>query len=157
MKLNDAILGLVVLLGGLAIVLGARTFPPTHGQAFGPDLFPTIIGSGLMLAGLVLIAGGWRARHAEGWIDVGSITIGRMVDALTVLFAILGFILFAEYLGFVIAGGLVAWLLMVRFRRGMWMSSLAIAAATVLVADWAFRAMLLVPLPQGVLLPRLPW
>ncbi|MGF1627092.1 MAG: tripartite tricarboxylate transporter TctB family protein [Alphaproteobacteria bacterium] len=157
MKLNDAILGALILLGGLAIVLEARTFPPTHGQAFGPDLFPTIIGAGFALAGLVLIAGGWRARRAVGWIDTSGITIGRMVDGLLVVLAILGFILFTGYLGFIITGGLSTWLLTVRFRRGMWISSLAVAVATVLAVDWAFRGMLLVPLPQGVLLPRLPW
>lgn len=157
MKLNDAILGILILLGGLAIILGARSFPATHGQAYGPDLFPTIIGAGFMLAGLVLVAGGWRARHATGWVDTSGHTTGRMLDALMVLLSILGFILFTDFLGFLLAGGLIVWLLMTRFRRGSWLSSLATALVTVVFVDWAFRAMLLVPLPQGDLLPRLPW
>lgn len=157
MKFNDAILGLVVLLGGLAIIGGARTFPPTHGQAFGPDLFPTIIGSGLVLAGLGLMVSGWRARHVQGWMDTAGIARSRMLDALLVLVAILAFILFANRLGFILTAGAGAWLLMVRFRGGGWISSLVIAAVTVLAVDWAFRTMLLVPLPQGAVLPRLPW
>ena len=38
-----------------------------------------------------------------------------------------------------------------------WVALPAQAVALVLVVDWAFRAMLLVPLPQGHVLPRLPW
>ena len=157
MKLNDAILGLVILLGGLAIILEAGTFPETHGQAYGPDLFPTIIGAGFMLSGVVLMLGGWRARHASGWITTGSIPPARMLDAALVLAAILIFILLTDTLGFLIAGGVPAWVLMARFTGGRWLSSLLIAVVTVLAIDWAFRALLLVPLPAGDFLPLIPW
>jgi putative tricarboxylic transport membrane protein len=157
MKINDALLGALILLGGLAILLEARTFPATHGQAFGPDLFPTIIGVGLMLAGCGLVVSGWRTRHVTGWVDVSAITPGRWLDALAALLAVVGFIALADWMGFVLAGLLACWLPMVRFRRGHWFSSLAIALVTVLAIDWAFRSVLLVPLPQGALLPRLPW
>ncbi len=157
MKLNDAISGLVVLLGGLAIILQARTFQPTHGQAYGPDLFPTMIGTGFVLAGIGLVVGGWRARHVTGWVDLEGVVASRVFDAALVLAVILAFILFTGQLGFVLTGGLGTWLLMVRFRGGHWLSSLVITALVVLAVDWSFRAMLLVPLPQGRLLPSLPW
>jgi len=157
MKLNDAILGLVILLGGLAIVLQARTFQATHGQVYGPDLFPTIIGVGLMLSGLGLMVTGWRARAASGWIDLKGIGVDRLIDAALALLYILAFILLAGWLGFVPTAGVGLWLLMVRYRGGAWLSSLVIALIVVVVVDWAFRRMLLVPLPQGALLPSLPW
>ena len=157
MKLNDALIGLVVLCGGLAIILQARTFPPTHGQAYGPDLFPTIIGIGFVLSGIVLVIGGWRARRAVGWIDLEGVAIGRLVDAGLVLVFILAFIFLAGRLGFVLTAGIGTWLLMVRFQGGKWLSSFVIATAAVLVTDWAFRTVLLVPLPLGAVLPRLPW
>lgn len=157
MRFNDAILGLVILLGGLAIVLQASTFPPTHGQAYGPDFFPTIIGTGLILSGLGLIVSGWRARAVTGWIDVAGHRFDRLVDAGLVLLVILAFILFVDRLGFVLTAGVGMYVLLVRFRGGNWLSSLLITVVLVLVVDWAFRTMLLVPLPQGVLLPRLPW
>jgi putative tricarboxylic transport membrane protein len=157
MKLNDAILGLVILLGGLAIILQARTFQPTHGQAYGPDLFPTIIGAGFVLSGIVLIVSGWRARAAVGWVDFEGTSAGRLLDAALVLAYILAFILLAGRLGFVLTAGLGVWLLMVRFQGGKWLSSALIAVVVVLAVDWAFRTVLLVPLPQGVVLPRLPW
>jgi hypothetical protein len=47
--------------------------------------------------------------------------------------------------------------LMVRYRGGAWLSSLVIALVAVVAVDWAFRRMLLVPLPQGAVLPLLPW
>ncbi len=157
MKFNDAILGLVIVLGGLAIVLQARTFPSTHGQAYGPDLFPTIIGIGLVLAGLGLVVSGWRARAVAGWTEFAAIPAGRFVDAGLVLVWILAFILLANRLGFVLVGGLGMWLLMVRFRGGAWLSSGVVTLVVTLATDWAFRAMLLVPLPAGTVLPRLPW
>ncbi len=157
MKLNDAILGLVVLLGGLLIILQARTFQPTHGQAYGPDLFPTIIGAGFALSGIALVFGGWRERATVGWIDLEGGTLGRLVDAVLVLLYILAFILLAGRLGFILTAGLGAWLLMVRFQGGKWLTSLLIAVVVVLAVDWAFRTVLLVPLPQGAVLPRLPW
>lgn len=157
MKLNDAILGLVILLGGLAIVLQARTFQATHGQAYGPDLFPTIIGVGLMLSGLGLMVTGWRARAATGWVDLKGISFDRLVDAGLALLYVLAFILLARWLGFVLTAGVGIWLLMVRYRGGAWLSSLVIALVVVVAVDWAFRRMLLVPLPQGAVLPLLPW
>jgi putative tricarboxylic transport membrane protein len=157
MKLNDAIVGLVVLLGGLAIILQARTFPPTHGQAYGPDLFPTIIGVGFVLSGLLLVASGWRQRQTVGWVDLAGVPRGRVLDAGLVLAFILVFVLFADSLGFVLTAGVGTWLLMVRFQGGRWLWSLVVTIVFILVIDWAFRAVLLVPLPQGVVLPRLPW
>ena len=157
MKLNDAISGLVVLFGGLAIILQARSFQPTHGQAYGPDLFPTMIGTGFVLAGIGLVIGGWRARHATGWVDFEGVQASRVLDAALVLIVITAFILFADWLGFVLTGGLGTWLLMARFRGGHWLSSLVITGAVVLAIDWSFRTMLLVPLPLGRLLPSLPW
>lgn len=157
MRVNDAILGLLILAGGLAIILEASTFPETHGQAYGPDLFPTIIGAGLVLAGVVLMVSGWRARQAAGWVTTVGIPPARMLDAGLVLAAILVFIFLADVLGFLIAGGVPAWALMARFNGGRWLSSLAIAVVTVLAVDWAFRTLLLVPLPQGEILPMLPW
>lgn len=157
MRLNDAILGLVILLGGLAMVLEASTFPATHGQVYGPDFFPTIIGTGLILSGIGLVVTGWRARATQGWIDVAGHRLDRLVDAGLVLLAILAFILLLDRLGFILTAGIGMLVLLGRFRGGAWLSSLLIAVALVLVVDWAFRAMLLVPLPQGAVLPRLPW
>lgn len=157
MRLNDAILGLVILLGGLAIILEATTFPATHGQVYGPDFFPTIIGVGLVLSGLGLMVKGWRERAVTGWIDVAGHRFDRLVDAGLVLLVILGFILFVDRLGFLLTAGIGMYVLLVRFQGGAWLSSLLITVVLVLVVDWAFRAMLLVPLPEGSVLPRLPW
>ncbi|MCB2010137.1 MAG: tripartite tricarboxylate transporter TctB family protein [Geminicoccaceae bacterium] len=157
MKFNDAILGLVTLLGGLAIILEASTFPATHGQAYGPDLVPDIIGIGLVGSGIVLIAGGLRARAASGWMTITGIGREHLVDAGAVIVAIAAFVLFVGWLGFVAVCFLTTWLLMVRFREGAWLSSALIALVFTVASDWAFRSMLLVPLPQGHVLPPMPW
>lgn len=157
MRINDALLGLVILLGGLAIILEAATFPATHGQSYGPGFVPVIIGAGLALAGAGLVVQGWRSRAVGGWVDMAGIRPERLVDAVLVLVVIAAFILLADRLGFVLTAGAGLLGLLVRFRRGAWLSSLLLTIVIILAVDWAFRTMLLVPLPQGAVLPRLPW
>lgn len=157
MKFNDAVLGLVILIGGLAIMAVARGFPATHGQAYGPDLFPTLIGTGFALSGLGLMISGWRARATIPWSDLGSLEPARLVDAGLILVTILAFILLTNSLGFILTAGLSTYGLMVRFRGGHWVSQAIIVTIFIIATDWAFRTMLLVPLPQGHILPRMPW
>jgi putative tricarboxylic transport membrane protein len=48
--MRRAMAALPIGLLGLAAVLLARDFPPIPGQAYGPALFPTVLGLGLLVA-----------------------------------------------------------------------------------------------------------
>src|SRR5918994_3755065 len=69
MKFSDRLSGLLILIFGIAIVAYARTFPAMPGQSVGPSLFPTVIGSGLVLVGATLMFTGARTRSGS-WIEL---------------------------------------------------------------------------------------
>lgn len=152
MRVNDAVLGLVLLLGGAAIALQAQGFPDLPGQSFGPSLMPTLIAAGLGGCGVALVVGGLRRRD-EPWLVPGAWTRspGRVLDVGLVLGGLVLVILLWQRLGFVILATGLTGLLITRFRGNRPVGSFAIAAVAVLVIDWAFRHLLLVPLPQGPL------
>ena len=152
MRVNDAVLGLVLILAAAAIALQAQSFPDLPGQSFGPSLMPTLIAAGLAGCGVVLVAGGLRRRE-EPWIVLAAWTRspGRILDVALVLGGLVLVILLWRRLGFVILATGLTGLLITRFRAGRAASSFAIAMVAVLVIDWAFRHLLLVPLPQGPL------
>ena len=46
MRVNDAVIGGVLVLFALAMIWYTRTFPAMPGQDYGPALFPVLIGIG---------------------------------------------------------------------------------------------------------------
>lgn len=158
MRINDAVSGIVLMLLGLAIVWHAQSFPEMPGQNYGPALVPGVIGVGFMVCGAVLIAGGLRARALEPWLHLEpwAASPARLLDAASVVGGLLFYILVSDWLGFPITAMALLTFWMVRFRGGHLLSSLPIAAGATLVVDYAFRSMLLVPLPIGPF-AFLPW
>ncbi len=158
MKLNDAVIGLVLVLFGAAVAWRARGFPTLPHQHYGAALFPMIIGSGLALCGLLLIASGLRSRAGSAWVRMGPWVRSprHVISFLLMPLGLVAYILVSDQLGFFLTGtGLLAlWLL---WLRGRWLSSLLIALVTTLVIDIAFAHFLLVPLPWGVFQPLAWW
>lgn len=152
MRVNDALLGLVLILGAAAVALQAQAFPDLPGQGFGPSLMPTLIAAGLAGCGAALVVGGLRRRDGP-WIALGAWTRrpGQILDVALVLGGLVAVILLWQRLGFVILATGLTGLLISRFRGGHVVGSFAIAVVAVLTIDWAFRHLLLVPLPQGPL------
>jgi putative tricarboxylic transport membrane protein len=157
-RINDAVAGVVLILFGLAIVWHAQSFPDMPGQNYGPALFPTVIGVGFILCGAVLTLGGLRRRAVEPWLHLEpwAASRARLLDAASVIGGLLFYILLSDQLGFLITAMALLTFWLVRFRGGHLLSSLPIAAGATLVVDYAFRSMLLVPLPIGPF-AILPW
>ncbi len=156
MKFNDAVIGIFfILLGGLIFYL-TRDFPPMPGQAYGPDLFPRIIGAGMAFAGALLTVKGLRDRRELGerwaapleWMQHPRAVSNFGIVVLVLLF----YILASERLGFLITGFLCLVVLLVWLRGFQtWASSTVIALASVLVIQIFFGKLLRVPLPWGLL------
>jgi putative tricarboxylic transport membrane protein len=154
-RLNDAVIGIALILFALAMIAYTRTFPAMPGQDYGPALFPVLIGIGLVVAGGILVASGLRRRRAEPLFGGGAWLRSppHVVNFLAVVGGLLFYILASDWLGFILTSLLLlfGWLLL--FRGGKPISSLVIALVVTLVVDYAFSQLLLVPLPLGLLQP----
>lgn len=154
MRFNDAIFGIVLIVFALAEIAYASTFPRLHGQNYGPDLFPIILGLGLIVCGLVLVAKGWAERANVPMVVVGDWAQdrGNLVNVVLLLASIAFYILASEWLGFIFTSLIILTTLLLRLGS-KWLTSLIVAFATTFIIHTLFAKVLLVPLPWGILLP----
>jgi len=151
-KLNDAVLGLLMIVLGAAVLVAVQGYPKIPGQPVGPALFPGLIAAGLCVAGALLVAQGWRRRAAQPWLAWDDwVRSPRHVLALAVLLgAIVFYIVAAEWLGFLPTAAIIllALLLVLRVRP---VTAIVVALAATLLVHFAFYKLLKVPLPWGLL------
>jgi len=163
MRFNDAITGGVLVVFAVAEIAYTRTFPSLHGQSYGPDLFPKLIGAGLLGCGCVLILRGLLARRTitqsppttaagavTGWFDSSNIVDSKHAKvnvALTIVFLVV-YILLSDWIGFIPLSLLTISVLLYRLGSSLLMSVL-IAVVTTVVIQILFAKRLLVPLPAG--------
>jgi putative tricarboxylic transport membrane protein len=158
MKFDDAINGLLAIVLGLGMILLARGMPPVRHIEYGPGLFPTIVGFGLIGAGIVLIVR--RVIYKQGYIS-GWVTAGLSVDAArrspllslgVVISAVIFYISFVKSLGFLPTMGLLLFITIWWFDRRYLR-----AVITAIVATWVihsfFYQLMSVQLPWGILTP----
>ncbi len=153
MKINDAVIGVALVVFALAMIWHTQSFPAMPGQDYGPALFPRVIGAGFVLTGLILIAGGLARRRTEPWFAGGAwLRSGpHVVKFLAVIGGLIVYILISDWLGFILTSVALLFGWLVLFRAGRPISSLAIALAVTLAVNYAFSQLLLVPLPLGLL------
>jgi len=145
---HDLVGGLLAAALGAAVVLHVQTFPELPDGQPGPALFPGIVGSLLVLFGLVLLVRGVLARGTPATDPDAGITRQGRLRALAVLGLVIGYILLAEVLGFVVTMGVLLFLLMWLLGTRPLVAVLATAATTGFIF-LVFEELLLVPLPEG--------
>lgn len=156
---SDIAVGLVVAAFGAAIILASRGLHPIVGAHFGPALFPTILGIGMIIGGALLIKEAATAgqtaqeaewtpeaaaensvdamRHRPRYAALAWIVIGTALSAW--LLSPIGFVPYCT----ILLGGMML-LLGVRF-----VPALALALPLSIGIYLAFVHLLLVPLPVG--------
>jgi putative tricarboxylic transport membrane protein len=154
MRFNDAVFGVLLIVFAIAEIAYTRTFPTLHGQAYGPDLFPILIGVGFLITGVVLTVQGLAQRAGAPLIEVGDWAADRrnVVNFALVLLALLFYILASDWLGFIPTSFIIMVVLLRSFGSGL-ITALVIAALTTLGIQALFARVLLVPLPWGLLQP----
>jgi putative tricarboxylic transport membrane protein len=152
MRLNDAIIGAVLIVLATALAFWSRSFPDIPGQQYGAAVFPTLIAAGLAGSGFLLIASGiGKGGTVIAWADWARERHGLRNVFVTVA-AILFYILAADTLGFVLTMTPIL-LLMLRLLGVGWPSSIALSIVVTLVIHYLFVNQLYVPLPWGLLEP----
>lgn len=153
MRVNDAVIGVVLVLFALAMIFHTRTFPAMPGQDYGPALFPVLIGLGFLICGAILILGGIGRLRTEPLLAGAEWLRSRhhLVDFFAVIGGLVVYILASDWLGFIPTAFLLLFGWLMLFRGGRPLSSAVIALLTTLVVNYAFTQLLLVPLPLGLL------
>ncbi|MFK7751096.1 MAG: tripartite tricarboxylate transporter TctB family protein [Sedimentitalea sp.] len=154
MRFNNVVPGALLILFALAEIAYAMSFPRLHGQNYGPDLFPTLIGIGLMVCGIILIFQGLPQRATVPMVTIGDWAQdkGNVINVIALLGSVLFYVLASKALGFIPTSLLILTLLLIRFGSG-WITSIVVAVVTTFVIHTLFAKLLLVPLPWGILLP----
>jgi putative tricarboxylic transport membrane protein len=154
MRFNDAVFGVLLIVFAIAEIAYTRTFPALHGQAYGPDLFPILIGVGFLITGAVLTIRGVAQRAGAPLVEVGEWAADRrnVVNFALVLLALLFYILASGWLGFIPTSFIIMVVLLSSFGCRP-VTSLVVAALTTLAIQALFARVLLVPLPWGLLQP----
>jgi putative tricarboxylic transport membrane protein len=151
-KLNDAVFGLLLIALGAGVLFAVQGYPKIPGQPVGPALFPGLLAAGLCVAGVLLVARGWRQRGEQRWLAWdGWVRSPRHVLALlVVLGSLMFYIAAAQVLGFlpVATTILLVLFLVLRVRPVL---AVVVAVLAALVVHFAFYKLLKVPLPWGLL------
>jgi putative tricarboxylic transport membrane protein len=170
MKVSDRTSGALLLALGAITCWGAYQLAPVPGQQIGPGVFPTVIGIGLMLCGLLILGGVGRSFEEEERIvasETGELAeatadgLGRASATGTGAWkavlppAMLFFYYVAsERLGFWPTATLMV-LVLARAQGARWRGSLLLALLAPPLVHLVFYKLLRVPLPAGLL--GLPW
>ena len=150
MPRSDRWVGLGLGLLGLLVFWTARAFPNVPGQKLGAGFLPMLVGAGLVLCAIALIARSLRAAPRAA--DVADPKREHYGSSIVIVAATLGYILFADRVGFLIVAPVVLVAIFVALRVRV-APALAWALAGTIVVHFAFYKLLRVPLPWGALRP----
>lgn len=166
MQLSDRVTGLALVALGGACAYGGWLLPPVPGQEIGPDVFPLVIGIGLVICGAMIAFGIGHSFEEEVRIepDPGAppgageaaepVTWARGLMALVPPGLLLFYVFAVDRLGFFLTAAVMvcvaALALGARLRLAV---PLAILAPV--FVHLVFSELLRVPLPQGLI--PLPW
>jgi putative tricarboxylic transport membrane protein len=147
---SDRWVGLALAVLALAVLWTAREFPQVPGQKLGAAFLPMIVGAGLLLCALALIARSFRAGAQRG--AVRSTVPEHFGSAAVVIGSVLAYIFLAERIGFLLIAPLCL-LAVFRALQVSWRASLWWAIGGTLVVHLTFYKLLRVPLPWGPITP----
>lgn len=145
---RDAVTGMVLLIAGIAMFVGAQGFSPAAGLRFGAGFFPKIVSSGMALSGILIllqaVRQGYPDRVVIDWHGF------RRIALLVAL--IMGYALALEPIGYHMATTALLFTVALFFGAS-WLSAGILAVLTTLALHVVFYSFMRVSLPWGVLAP----
>ncbi len=165
MHLSDRITGpFLVGLGALAAYGGSR-LPPVPGQQIGPNVFPMVVGIGLVLCGAMIALGVGRVFEEEAEADLAAhenppspaetrhgplFGLRALIPPALLLF----YVLAVDRLGFFLTAASIV-LTASKALGASWRLAIPLSILAPAAIHLAFNKLLRVPLPPGFL--PMPW
>lgn len=152
--MRDLFLGLTFMLLGAVVVTVASQYPTMASLQYGPSLFPSLIGGGFLIGGLVISVTQLLALKSQ-LLGTGA-SIRTAFDFRSILVSLLpcGLIIFyifaSEFLGAALCLGVIMFVLML-VRRTSLPLALCVSLIASLIIYFLFARYLLIPLPTGLL------
>ena len=119
MRVSNTAIGIFLIIFSAAVLWHVQSFPSLDNGYPGPSLFPSVLAVLFILCGIGLIIQGVKNREKLLKFDTGSLTLPGLLNIFFVLGAIVSYILFAEYIGFLIFSFAVLLILM-RWLKMRW-------------------------------------
>ena len=141
MRVHDCILGLLIILSGLAICYVAIDYPDQNDGKPGPWLFPVVLSLIFAICGLILFI--------KGFFDK-SISKKGVFNIFSIFVLVIFYINFSETLGFLICMEIVLLSLMLLLKT-KFIKALIVSVFACITIYLIFSKGLLVPLPEGIL------
>jgi putative tricarboxylic transport membrane protein len=153
----DWVLAIATAIGAVVYLNADSKLPQLQvGDPMGPQVFPALIGIGLLCSALLLMVETWRKHGPAGTMArpvpeqrPQELRHHRLVLAGMVLWTALYYLAF-EPLGYLVSTLVYMFVLLAWFNRGRWLVNAACALGFTLAAYAVFTRFLQVALPQGV-------
>ena len=163
MRLPDRVSGLILVGLGAVAAYGGSLLPPVPGQQVGPNVFPVVVGGGLVLCGVMIAFGVGHTFEDEAEADLAAHSDtdttpprGRLWN-LRVLIPpalLLFYVLASERLGFVVTAAIMVIALSLALGARLRLA-IPLAVFAPVGVHLVFAKLLRVALPPGLL--PMPW
>ncbi len=151
MKVSDTVVGAGFVAAGALIVAGTISYPTLEAGYPGPSLFPRILGTLMAVFGALVSVKGFRIQDATEDLDWRHLHRNpAFINALFVLVGVVAYILFVDWLGFLVMGALLLFGIMWRLKVPP-VKALVVAVAFNVLVHFLFAKIMRVPLPMGIL------
>ena len=164
MRLSDRVTGLFLVGLGALSAYGGSLLPPVHGQPVGPNVFPIVVGVGLVICGLMIALGIGHTFEDEAEADLAAhsnadqtATLHGRLWNFRVLIPpglLLFYVLASERLGFILTASLMVLTLCLALG-GRLRLALPLAILAPIGVHLIFAKLLRVALPIGLI--PMPW
>ena len=154
MRFNNAIIGIVLLAFGMAILWQVRTFPSLPLNNIGPATFPKVLSWVLIVASIILIVNGVREFKGGPVVqfDEWVLMAVRWRRMLLIPLVVMAFIFLSKPVGFIPTTFGLLLLMLYDYTSGRLLLSVIVSITFTGVSYMIFAYILLVPLPPGILI-----
>ncbi len=165
MRLSNKITGTFLVVLGAAAAYGGSRLPPVPGQQVGPNVFPMVVGIGLVLCGAMIAFGVGQRFEEEAEAELAAHTNHEVVAAahtsalwqtrVLIPPALLLFYVFSvERIGFILTAAIMVLILAMALGARLKLA-IPLALLAPIAVHLIFAKLLRVPLAPGLL--PMPW